>query len=455
MNINVKVGQQFPLTIKRLGINGEGIGYFKKKITFVEGLLPGEVALVEVVAAKSNFIQAKVVRIREQSENRIKPKCKVYDICGGCQLQHMTYDAQLDFKAQIVKDALNKYATHIPSDIVKPTLGMEHPWGYRNKNQFPVQMKGNKLIAGLYEKDSHRLIDIKKCPVQDKRTIQVTNEIRNILQKEQVQICKNPNKEQGLRYIVTRVAKHSQEVQVTLVCTDDALKHNTQLVQQIMKISFVEGLSININKDKTSRVLGDKTIHVGGKRQITETLGDFYYDLSPDSFFQLNPKQATAMYGEIETQAGLNGNETVVDAFCGTGTIGIWLSKNAKEVRGMDIIKEGIADAKKNAQLNERENVHYEVGDAYVIMEKWIEEGFKPDVITVDPPRTGLGTKAVDLINRVQPHTFVYTSCNPSTLSKDLAHLTKKFKVVNIQPIDMFPQTAQVEVVVKLIAKNV
>ncbi|QSN68666.1 23S rRNA (uracil(1939)-C(5))-methyltransferase RlmD [Mammaliicoccus sciuri] len=453
MNVSVKVGQKFPLTIKRLGINGEGIGYYKKKITFVEGLLPGEVGLVQVVKAKPNFIEAKVVKIRERSKERVKPKCKVYDICGGCQLQHLNYDAQLLFKSQIVKDALTKYAKNIPTKIVKPTIGMDNPWGYRNKNQFPVQKKGNQLIAGLYEKDSHQLIDIKKCPVQDKRTIQVTNELRNILTNLQVKVCRNPNKEQGLRYIVTRVAKHSQQIQVTLVCTDDQLKYNQSLIDQIMNLSFVESLSININKEKTSRVLGNQTIHISGKQQITETLGQYYYDLSPDSFFQLNPEQATKMYGEIETQANLTGNESVVDAFCGTGTIGIWLSQNAKEVRGMDIIKEGIDDAKKNAELNNRHNVHYEVGDAYKVMDKWIKESFKPDVITVDPPRTGLGIKAVELIKSVHPKTFVYTSCNPSTLAKDLAHLSKKYKVVSMQPIDMFPQTAQVEVVAKLVAK--
>lgn len=453
MSVTVKIGQQFPLTIKRLGINGEGIGYYKKKITFVEGLLPDEVALVEVIESKANFIKAKIIKIRQASQDRIKPKCKVYDICGGCQLQHLKYEEQLTYKTQIVKDALNKYAKHIPSHLVQPTLGMKNPWGYRNKNQFPVQKKGDQLITGLYKKDTHQLIDIKKCPVQDKRTIQVTNEIRKMLIEQNVNVCMNPNKEEGIRYVVTRVAKHSDAVQVVLVATNDDLKDNHKLINQIMNISFVESVSININNEKTSRVFGEKTVLVSGKAQITESLGNYYYDLSPDSFFQLNPDQATVLYKEIEQQAKLKGHEKVVDAFCGTGTIGIWLSKNAKEVRGMDIIKEGIEDAKQNAKLNNCDNVHFEVGDAYKVMDQWIEEGYRPDVITVDPPRTGLDSKAINLINKVNPKTFIYTSCNPSTLAKDLAHLTKRYKVVNVQPVDMFPQTAQVEVVTKLIAK--
>ena len=453
-DIFVKVGQQFPLTIKRLGINGEGIGYFKRKITFVKGALPGEVILAQVTNVNPKFLEAKLVKIRERSNERVEAPCKVFDLCGGCQLQHLDYDAQLKYKKQIVEDAITKYAPHIKLDKIKDVKGMVSPFYYRNKNQFPVEKSGRKIRAGLYKESSNQLIDLHECLVQDKRTMNTTNEIKKIMSELNIAVCKNPTKDRGVRHIVTRVALSTGEIQVVFVTNDAKLLKQDLLAERILRLPGVKSVALNINKEKTSIVMGRETIVIGGSDTIREQLEEHIYDLSAESFFQLNPKQTVVLYNEIKKAAALNGTEQVVDAFCGTGTIGIWLADSAKEVRGMDTNEDGIVNAIYNASMNGKDNCTFELGEASEKLHEWIESGFYPDVITVDPPRTGLDKETIQLINEIKPKTFVYTSCNPSTLAKDLAHLTKAFTVEYIQPVDMFPHTAQVEAVVRLIRKR-
>lgn len=453
-DIQVKVGQQFPLTIKRLGINGEGIGYFKRKITFVKGALPGEVIVAQVTDINPKYLQAKMVKIREKSNERVKPKCNVFDLCGGCQLQHLSYRGQLKYKKQIVEDALTKYAPHVKLDKIKDVKGMYNPYTYRNKNQFPVEKTGRKVRAGLYKEHSNTLIDLHECIVQDNRTMHTTNEVKKIMSELNIDACKNPMREKGVRHIVTRVALATGEIQVVFVTNTRHLKKQDLLAERVMRLAGVKSVALNINTEKTSIVMGDETIVIAGEETIREQLQDHIYDLSAESFFQLNPRQTVVLYNEVRDAAALTGKENVVDAFCGTGTIGIWLADNAGEVRGMDTNEDGIVNAIYNATLNGADNCKFEVGDASEKLNEWIEEGFYPDVITVDPPRTGLSEATIKLINEIKPKTFVYTSCNPSTLAKDLAHLTKAFQVEYIQPVDMFPQTAQVEAVVKLTRKR-
>ncbi|WP_313017725.1 23S rRNA (uracil(1939)-C(5))-methyltransferase RlmD [Macrococcoides bohemicum] len=453
-DIQVKIGQQFPLTIKRLGINGEGIGYFKRKITFVKGALPGEVIVAQVTDINHKYLEAKMVKIREKSRERVKPPCNVFDLCGGCQLQHLSYNGQLKYKKQIVEDAITKYAPHVKLDAIKDTLGMANPFGYRNKNQFPVEKSGRKIRAGLYKEHSNTLIDLHECIVQDDRTMKTTNEIKKIMSELNIEVCKNPSRDVGVRHIITRVALASGDLQVVFVTNTRDLKKQDLLAERVMRLPGVKGVALNINKEKTSIVMGNETIVIAGDETIRETLQDHVYDLSAESFFQLNPKQTVVLYKEVERAAGLTGKENVVDAFCGTGTIGIWLADNAKEVRGMDTNEDGIVNAIYNATANNKDNCKFEIGDASDKLDEWIKDGFYPDVITVDPPRTGLSEETIQLINEIKPKTFVYTSCNPSTLAKDLAHLTKAFQVEYIQPVDMFPQTAQVEAVVKLTRKR-
>lgn len=453
----IQVGQEFPLTIKRLGINGEGVGFFKRSAVFVKGALPGEVITAQVTEARSKYAEAKIKKIRQASPDRVTPPCLIYDACGGCQLQHMTYDRQLIEKRDLVIQALERYVKELAQTIeVKQTIGMGDPWNYRNKSQFQVRQLGQKkVIAGLYAESSNKLIDINKCIVQHPVTTHITNKIKGYLEQLNIPIYDEKNPQGIVRTIVVRTGMKTGQIQVTLVTTKKKMPHKEELVQLIRTIdSNIVSISQNIHAEKTSLIFGETTFNLFGKETIHEKLGELAFDLSARAFFQLNPEQTEHLYNEIEKAAALTGKETVVDAYCGVGTIGLWLAKNAKEVRGMDIIEESIQDAKKNAKRNGFSNTKYVLGTAKDLLGKWKNEGFVPDVLTVDPPRTGLEDELLKTILATKPKRFVYTSCNPSTLAKDLQQLTKVYDVKYIQPVDMFPQTAHVEAVVLLILKG-
>ena len=453
----IQVGQEFPLTIKRLGINGEGVGFFKRNVVFVKGALPGEVITAEVTDVKNKFAEAKIKKIREASPDRVAPLCPVYEACGGCQLQHMTYGRQLVEKRDLVIQSLERYMRDlVPTIEVRETIGMENPLGYRNKSQFQVRQWGNKVMAGLYAEGSNKLIDINECAMQHPVTTQITNEIKSFLQKWNVPIYDEKNPNGIVRTIVVRTGIKTGQIQVTIVTTKKKMPHKEELVQHIRSINpNIVSISQNINAEKTSLVFGDTTFNLFGKETIHEKLGELAFDLSARAFFQLNPEQTENLYTEIEKAAALTGNETVVDAYCGVGTIGLWLAKKAKEVRGMDIIEESIKDAKRNAKRNGFTNTKYVQGTAEQWLQKWKNEGFVPDVLTVDPPRTGLDQKLLKTILDIKPKRFVYTSCNPSTLAKDLQELTKIYDIKYMQPIDMFPHTSHVECVTQLVLKEV
>ncbi|KAA1037676.1 23S rRNA (uracil(1939)-C(5))-methyltransferase RlmD [Macrococcus equipercicus] len=453
-DINVKVGQKFPLTIKRLGINGEGVGYYKRKAMFVPDALPGEVVLVQVTRVNTKYLEGKMLKIRERSKDRVKAPCPVFHLCGGCQIQHLSYPAQLEYKQQIIKDSLDRYAGHIPEDKVSPVIGMAEPFRYRNMNLFPVEKSGRTIRAGLYKEHSNTLIDIDDCIVQDSRTMAVTNEVKRIMSELNIDVAKNPQREDGVRFIVTRIAKETGDIQVVIVATTASLNKLDMLAERIMRIPGVKSLALNINADKESRVLGPETLIIKGEPTIRELLAHFEYDLTPEGFFQINTEQSTVLYKAIKDAAALTGTESVADLFCGTGGSALWLAEQAEEVRGVHVDDAAIINAVYNAALNNIENCKFEAGEPLDKLEEWIEEGFYPDVITVNPTRAGLSFDELDAFNDIKPKTLIYISRNPSSLAKDLAHLTKAFTVDFIQPVDMFPQTVQVEMVVKFSRKK-
>jgi 23S rRNA (uracil1939-C5)-methyltransferase len=448
----LKVKQQFPLTIKRIGINGEGVGYFKRKVVFVPGALPGEEVVVEATKVHPKFTEGRVKKIRKKSPLRTTPPCLVYETCGGCQLQHITYEGQLEAKRDILIQALER---HTKLDLetldIRKTIGMDNPWHYRNKSQFQVGERKGRVIAGLYSLDSHKLQDIDECIVQHSATNKVTTEIKRIINDFNIPIFDEKNKKGLLKTIVTRVGFETGEVQVVLVTTQKNFPRKDLLISEIEKrLPEVKSIAQNINPKKTSVIFGDDTFHLSGKESIEERLDEFTYELSARAFFQLNPIQTTKLYNEAKKAANLTGTEKIVDAYCGVGTIGLWLADQAKEIRGMDVVKEGIDDAKNNAKKFNVDHAHYYVGSAEKLLPEWKKEGWKPDVVLVDPPRTGCDQKFLDTIKQVKPKKFVYVSCNPSTLAKDINYLKAEYKVEYLQPVDMFPQTAHVECVVLL-----
>ncbi|WP_406685725.1 23S rRNA (uracil(1939)-C(5))-methyltransferase RlmD [Rossellomorea vietnamensis] len=454
-DVKIELKQQFPLTIKKIGINGEGVGFFKRKIVFVPGALAGEEVVVEVTKVHPKFTEARIKKIRKKSPQRVKAPCPVYELCGGCQLQHLSYEGQLDAKRDILLQSLERHTKLKLEDMdIRPTIGMENPWHYRNKSQFQVGTQNGKAIAGLYSMNSNKLIDIDECIVQHPLTNKVTNEIKRIINDFNIPVFDDKKKKPILKTIVTRVGFETGEVQVVLVTSEKKIPRKELLISEIQKrLPEVVSIAQNINPQKTALVFGDETIHLSGKENIEERLEEFTYELSARAFFQLNPIQTGKLYNEAKKAAALTGEERVVDAYCGVGTIGLWLADGAKEIRGMDVIKEGIDDAKKNAKKFGVEHAEYFVGGAETLMPKWKNEGWRPDVVVVDPPRTGCDNKLLDTLKEVKPKTFVYVSCNPSTLAKDIDYLKKQYRVEYLQPVDMFPQTAHVEVVAKLVLK--
>ncbi|MDE5055523.1 23S rRNA (uracil(1939)-C(5))-methyltransferase RlmD [Niallia taxi] len=449
-------GQTFPLTIKRLGINGEGVGYFKRQVVFVQGALPGEEVVVEATKIMPKFSEAKVKKIRKASPFRVKAPCPIYEQCGGCQLQHLAYDQQLREKRDIVIQSLERHTKlKIENLDIRPTIGMEDPWNYRNKSQFQIgQQKNGKVIAGLYGIDSHRLVPIQNCMVQHPLTNKVSEEVRNILEELNVPIYDERTQKGIVRTIVTRAGFQSGEVQVVLITTQKEVPRKKQIMAEIQsRLPEVKSLVQNINGNKTSLIFGEKTIHLRGEEVIQETLGDLNFELSARAFFQLNPTQTIKLYDEVKNAANLTGKEKIADAYCGVGTIGLWLADGASEVRGMDTIDAAIIDAQKNADKHGIKNATYVTGTAEHWLPRWVEEGWRPDVVVVDPPRTGCDQKLLNAIKKVKPKKFIYVSCNPSTLAKDIDYLSKDYKVEYMQPVDMFPHTAHVECVVELVLK--
>lgn len=456
LNQPLQSGQTFPLTIKRLGINGEGVGFFKKQAVFVPGALPGEVITAEATKVTDKFAEAKVKKIRKPSKDRVTPPCPIYEECGGCQLQHLAYDAQLREKRDIVIQALERHTSLNLNQVeIRPTLGMENPWEYRNKSQLQVGKKKEEVLAGLYGINSHQLIDISECKVQHPKTSHATRVIKQILADLKIPIYDERKRTGIVRTIVTRVGVESGQMQVVLITTKKEIPKKELLVSEIKKrLPEITSLMQNINGKKTSLIFGDETLHLEGKEAIQETLGDLSFELSARAFFQLNPYQTVKLYDEVKEAAKLSGKEKVVDAYCGVGTIGLWLANGASEIRGMDTIEESIDNANKNAKDHGFNHATYFTGKAEEWLPRWMKEGWKADVIVVDPPRTGCDDSFIKTVLSVKPKRFIYVSCNPSTLAKDVNKLMKKYKIEYIQPVDMFPQTSHVEAVCVLTQRN-
>ncbi|WP_025028810.1 23S rRNA (uracil(1939)-C(5))-methyltransferase RlmD [Caldalkalibacillus mannanilyticus] len=444
----VKVGQEVTLTIRRLGINGEGVGYFKKQVVFVDGALPGEVVIAHIEKIEPKFAIGKIKKIRTKSPDRVQPPCAVYEKCGGCQLQHLSYEGQLREKKDQVIQSFERYTSYTADTLpIQETIGMEDPWAYRNKGQLQVGKVGDQVIAGLYQIGSHHLIDLSECVVQHPKANEVVQKTKEVLQQLQVPIYNERKRTGVVRTVVTRVGFETGELQLVLVTNTPDIPRVQELIMEIRyQLPEVKSIVQNINSAKTSTIFGDETKLLWGEERIEEKLGDLSFSLSPRAFFQLNPKQTIKLYNKVKEYAGLTGQEIVVDAYCGVGTIGLWLAKEAKEIRGMDIIPEAIIDARENARRSGISNAIYEVGRAETWMPKWVKEGFAPDVVIVDPPRTGCDQLLLQTLAEVKPKKIIYVSCNPSTLAKDCKQLFNSgFQLKEIQPVDMFPHTSHVE----------
>ncbi|HAX72305.1 MAG TPA: 23S rRNA (uracil(1939)-C(5))-methyltransferase RlmD [Firmicutes bacterium] len=457
MNIApLKVEQEFLVTIKRIGINGEGIGYYKKQAVFIPGTLVGEEVVAVCTRVANGYAEAELVRVKKKSKYRCKPECEVYGQCGGCQLQHMKYEEQLKVKRDAVEQALERYTDlDLEEFEILPTIGMQDPYNYRNRAAMPVGYDVDGIMVGFYSMNSRQLVNVTGCDVQYDEINDVINSAVDLLDEYQVYAYSPKTKKGTARYIVARMGHKTGEIQVTFVMANKDFKAIKALAKDLMQEHpAVKSVYLNVNKEDTHEIFGNEMNLIAGIENIKDELGKFKFNLSPRAFYQLNPEQTVKLYDEVKKAAALTGREKVVDAYCGVGTIGQWVADKASEVRGVDITRSAIIDAKENAKLNGIDNTYYAVGEAEKIVPKWVNEDFKPDVVIVDPPRTGLGKNLIEMLKRVQPQTVVYVSCNPSTLAKNLKELSQKYRVAYIQPVDMFPQTSHVEAVVKLVKKD-
>ncbi|MDM0554388.1 23S rRNA (uracil(1939)-C(5))-methyltransferase RlmD [Clostridium perfringens] len=454
----VEKNKEYIFDIISQGYEGEGIAKIDNKYPiFIEGALKGEKVKVRIVKVNKNFAYGKLMEVLEASEERVNPPCDIYKRCGGCKLQHASYKAQLDFKWDRVKDCVSKIGKLDPS-IVKYPLGMEEPWRYRNKVQLPIGLINGEVKIGFFAPRSHDIIDMESCLIQDEIGDKVVKLTREWIEKFNIRPYNVDGEydEKGIvRHIMIRRGFTTNEVMVVLVTNGEKLPHKEEFVDLMVKnIPGIKSIIQNINSKKTNVILGLESKTLWGEDTISDYIGDFRFNISPLSFFQVNPIQTEVLYGKALEYANLTGNKEVFDAYCGTGTITLFLSQRAKKVYGVEIIPQAIDNAWINAKENKVENVEFFVGESEVVIPDLINKGVKADVVVVDPPRKGCDKKLLDSITNIDAKKIVYVSCDPSTLGRDLQVLEENgYKTLEVQPVDMFPNTSHVENVAKLIKK--
>ncbi|MBZ9615928.1 23S rRNA (uracil(1939)-C(5))-methyltransferase RlmD [Clostridium estertheticum] len=449
--IPVKKNEDYIITIDNMGYEGEGVGKIDGFTVFVAGAIVGEKVLIKIVKISKNFGFGKLLEIIEKSISRIEPVCDIYKSCGGCNLQHIDYAAQLDFKTNRVNQVINRIGK-LEEVIVHPTLGMESPYNYRNKVQLPSSNKNGEVKIGFYAARSHDIINMENCYIQDSVADIVVKLTRKWIKEFNIQ-CYNEENHQGiLRHVMIRKGSKTGQVMVVLVTNGKSLPYKEEFIAIITKkIKGIVSVIQNINNEKTNVILGETCLTLWGKDTITDYIGEFKFEVSPLSFFQVNSVQTEVLYDKVLEYANLSGGEVVLDAYCGTGTISLFLSQTAKKVYGVEIVPQAIENAKINAKVNNAENTEFLVGEAEVIIPKLINDGVIADVVVVDPPRKGCDKTLLEAISNMGPKSIVYVSCDPGTLARDLGILNELGYITKeIQPVDMFPQTAHIECVARI-----
>lgn len=433
---------------------GAGVAKIDGYPIFVPFGLPGERAKIKITKVNKGYAFGRLMELIEASPERVEPPCPIYKQCGGCQLQHLSYEGQLKAKEKMVREVLSRIGK-LPDVPVHPVLGMEEPWNYRNKAQVPVGEMEGGLVAGFYAKRSHEIVNMEECLIQVSHNDDTIQAVKNICEKHGVSAYDERNHKGILRHIMVRHGKVTGEIMVVLVTRTAELTHKKAIVEEIVRsVPGLKSIIQNINSMKTNVILGNKTNVLWGDEVIHDYIGDIRFAISPRSFYQVNPEQTKVLYDKALEYAELSGDETVIDAYCGIGTISLFLAKKARKVYGVEIVPEAIEDAKENAVLNGITNVEFAVGEAETVIPNWYKEGINADVLVVDPPRKGCDENLLKTIAAMKPKKVVYVSCNPGTLARDLRYLEDNgYKTVEVQPVDMFPQTMHCEAVAKIILK--
>ncbi len=437
------------LVIEDIGTKGEGIGRYRGYTLFVSNTVLGDRVEVKVTKTNKNYGFARLVKVVEPSEYRVEPRCPIADKCGGCQLMQLDYEKQLEYKEDKVLNCLTRIGGF--EDVrMEPILRMEEPYYYRNKSQFPVARgRDGKVEIGFYEVGSHSIVDTDHCYIGAKVNVDIIKFMREFIEEYNIEPYDEVNHRGLLRHILTRVGYVTGEVMVCLVINGKDLPHKDKLVEGLRKIKGMKSICFNVNDLKINVIRGEQVIPVWGETYITDYIGDVKYNISPLSFFQVNPIQTKKLYDTALEYAGLRGDEVVWDLYCGIGTISLYLADKAKKVYGVEIIPQAVADAKTNAEINDISNAEFFLGAAEEVMpRKYKEENIHADVIIVDPPRKGCEQSLLDTILAMAPKKVVYVSCDPATLARDLKYLCEKdYKLEKVRPVDQFSHSVHVETV--------
>lgn len=517
--VPVSVGQAIEAEVVGLTHEGEGVVRVEGYALFVRGALPGDRVKADVVSVGKSFGRARMTALAAPSADRVGAPCAIFEACGGCQLQHWDYAAQLRWKRQHVADnlarigklpvapleagggadaargrvgadatrsgagsaaageggagaghrdgsgspnaqpAANAAASHAsgrPPIVVHPVLGMPDPWRYRNKAQVPIGSHEGGLIGGFYEQGSHQVVDMDVCLIQQEPNEDTVRRVKEIARSLGYRAYDRETGRGLLRHVVVRHAEATGQRMVVLITNGRDLPHKDEFVGLVREqVPGVTSICQNVNTERSSLVFGEETVVLWGEEVIYDRIGDIEFAISARSFFQVNPLQTEKLYRTAVKYAALTGEETVVDAYCGIGTITLFLAQHARRVYGVEIVPEAIEDARRNASLNGIANVDFAVGAAEVVLPRWQAEGIAPDVIVVDPPRKGCDPALLDTILQLRPERVVYVSCNPSTLARDLRVLEDGgYRTVEVQPVDMFPHTTHVECCSLLVRKD-
>ena len=442
------------LKIEDMGVDGAGIGKSDGMTFFVKDAVIGDVVRAKIIKLKKTYGYARLMELLEASADRVEPNCPYYRQCGGCQIQALSYEKQLEFKENKVRNNLERIGgfTKIP---MEPIVGMDEPYHYRNKAQFPVGTdKEGHIVTGFYAGRTHTIIPNRDCALGLPVNREILDIVIDFMEKYHISAYDEKTGKGLVRHVLIRCGFSSQEKMVCLIINGKSLPHGEKLVEALRKIDGMTSISLNCNTGRTNVILGHRTIVLWGQEYITDQIGDISYEISPVSFYQVNPVQTEILYGKAIEFAGLTGKEKVIDAYCGIGTIGMAAAGKAGSVIGVEVNRDAVRDAVTNAKRNNMKNITFYNEDAGEFMVKMAAQGETADVVFMDPPRAGSDEAFLSSLLQLSPKRVVYISCNPVTQARDLKYLISHgYRVERCQPVDMFPWTYHIENIVALVQK--
>ena len=455
MEIPVMKNEEYVVDIVDNGFEGEGIAKINNFTIFIDGAIKGEKCKILILKVASSHAFGKLLEVIVESDKRCIPDCDTYKRCGGCDLRHIEYEETLNIKQDKVQNLINKSLNK--KIETQKTLAMGNPYNYRNKAVYPVgRDKNGNITFGVYAKRTHEIIPLQECKIQNRVSYQIASFIIEQLKKFGISVYNEETKKGLVRHIVVKVGVQTDEIMVIIVINGKEIPHELTIANNIIdKFPNVRTVVKNINVQNTNVIMGQKNEAIVGRGYITDILGDYIFKISPMSFYQVNPVQAEALYNIAIEKANISKSDVVCDLYCGIGTIGIFASKFAKKVYGIEIVKQAIDDARVNANLNKINNIEFICGDVEDSFERLVKkEKVKPTVVIVDPPRRGLDENTIKNILNLSVDRVIYISCNPATMVRDLKLMEEKYDVEEVQPVDMFPFTSHVECVAVLQLKE-